>query len=230
MRILDSLFRKKKEPRIESNNPELVQAMHEIASHDDPDNRKRLYEALLSPMLWVPVPEVPRELVAGAQVTEAPIQLQITGITDRNGIPITPAFTDPEALRNWDPNTPHLAIKARELFRFVMESNIQAIIINPYDPIRKMIRPGGRVTRDEIDLLAKGVIPSHAGPRGVQFRLKANDKIAISRPARPPSEAIEELLRSKAKSFPSVAELYVFQMATQGGIQSHRYRNQPERR
>jgi hypothetical protein len=168
-------------------------------------------------MLWVPVPEVPRELGAGLQTTKGPVQLQITGITDRDGTRLTPAFTDSEALRNWDPNTPHLAIKAQELFRLVMESNIQGIIINPFDPIRKMIRPGGRVTRAELDLLSKGLIPSHIGRKGVQFQIKANEKIFIGRPAHPPSQAVEELLKSKAASFPSIAELYLFQMATQAG-------------
>jgi hypothetical protein len=217
MGILESLFPKKKEPGGEYTNPDLVRAMHEIASNDNPDNRKRFYDALLASMLWVPVPEIPRELGAGLQTTKAPVELQILGITDRNGTRLTPAFTDSEALRNWDPNTPHLAIKAKELFRVVMESDVQGIVINLFDPVRKMNRPGGGVTRVELELLSKGLIPTHIDPRGVQFQLKANEKVFLGRPAHPPSAAIEELLRGTAASFPSIAELYVFQMATQAG-------------
>jgi hypothetical protein len=51
----------------------------------------------------------------------------------------------------------------------------------------------------------------------VQFQLRANEKVLIGRPASPPSPAVEELLRSTAASFAAIAELYVFQMATQAG-------------
>jgi hypothetical protein len=153
----------------------------------------------------------------GLQTTTTNIQLQLTGIVDRNNVRITTAFTDVEALRNWDPNTPWIGIKAQELFRFVMGTDIQEVVLNPFDPIRKMIRPGGRVTRPEIDLLAKGIVPSRIGRTSVEFQLKANEKVAIGLPAQPPSPAVEELLQDRAKALPEVAELYLFQMATQSG-------------
>jgi len=220
MGIIDSLFRKTKNPDIEFTNPDLVQAMNEIASNDNPDNRKRLYNALLVSMLWIPVPEVPRELRPGLNTTKAAVQLQVTGITDSNGIRLAPAFTDSEALRTWDPNTPHLAIKAQDLFRFVVETNLQGIIINPFDPIRKMIRPGGRINRDEVDLLAKGVVPIRAGPNLVQFQFRGNQKVAVGRPAHPPSMTVEQLLSAAAFDLPEIAELYIFQMTIQAGLSS----------
>jgi hypothetical protein len=58
---------------------------------------------------------------------------------------------------------------------------------------------------------------SNPTPKDVQFQIKANEKVLIGLPADPPSSAIEQLLRSKASSFPSIAELYVFQMATKAG-------------
>jgi len=217
MKFLDSLLGKKKEARPEDGNPVLVRAMHEVALSDNPDNRKKLCQALLESMLFIPVPEIPRGIGPGLQTTTTNVQLQITGMLDHNNVRITPAFTDAEALRNWDPNTPYLGIKSQELFRFVTGTDIQAIVINPFDPIRKMIRPGGRVNRAEIEILANGVIPSRIGPQNVQFQHRANEKIAIGLPANPLNPAIEELLQSRALAFPEIGELYLFQMATQCG-------------
>jgi hypothetical protein len=217
MRFIELLFGKKNKARLEDGSPELVRAMHELASNEKPENRKKVYEALLGSMLLVPVPEIPAGLSPGLQTTTDEVRIQLTGMTDRNQLRVTAAFTDLEALRNWDPNTPYLGLKAQELFRFVMGTDIQEVAINPFDPIRKMMRPGGRVTRPEIDLLSKGLLPSRVGPKDVQFQLKANEKVFIGRPAHPPSQAIEELLRSKAASLPAIAELYIFQMATQAG-------------
>jgi hypothetical protein len=98
-----------------------------------------------------------------------------------------------------------------------MGTDIQEVIINPYDPIRKMIRPGGRVTRAEMDLLANGIAPSRVGPKNVQFQLKANERVAIGLPAHPPSPAVEDLLKKGATAFPEICELYLFQMARQSG-------------
>jgi hypothetical protein len=98
-----------------------------------------------------------------------------------------------------------------------MVTDIQEVAINPFDPVRKMIRAGGRVTRAELELLASRVVPGSAESKAVQFQLRANEKVLIGRPASPPSPAVEELLRSTAASFAAIAELYVFQMATQAG-------------
>jgi len=155
MRFIDSLFGQKKEARLDDGNPELVRAMNELALHEKPENRKKVYEALLGSMLLVPVPEIPVGLVSGLQTTTNEMQIQLTWVTDRNQVRVTAVFTDLEALRNWDPNTPYIGLKAQELFRFVMGTDIQEVAINPFDPIRKMIRPGGRVTRPEIDLLGR---------------------------------------------------------------------------
>jgi len=98
----------------------------------------------------------------------------------------------------------------------VMGTDIQEVAINPFDPGQKMIRPGGRVTRAELELLAKGIVPGSAESKTVQFQLRANEKVLLGRPANPPSPAVEKLLRSAAASFPSIGELYVFQMAQAG--------------
>jgi hypothetical protein len=210
MKFLDSLEGKKDSP-IDSGNPALLRAMHEVATNDNSDNRKTLYEALLASMLLIAVPELPKGLGPGVQTLQVGVQLPLSGIVDANQIKTMPAFTDLEALRNWDPNTPYIGLKAIELFRLLLGTDIQDVLINPFDPIRKMIRPGGRVKRAEIEVLAKGVVPSNMGQQ--QIQLKAQEKVLIGLPANPPSEAILELLRGQAKEIPVVAELYYFLMA-----------------
>lgn len=211
---------KKTDVRIVEGNPVLVRAMHDIALNENPENRKKVYEALLGSMLLVPVPEIPADLSGlgpGLHTATSKTQIQLRRVIDRNQIPITTAFTDLEALKNWDPNTPYLGLNAPDLFRLVMVTDIQEVAINPFDPVRKMIRAGGRVTRAELELLASRVVPGSAESKAVQFQLRANEKVLIGRPASPPSPAVEELLRSTAASFAAIAELYVFQMATQAG-------------
>ncbi len=211
MKFLDSLLGRKKDSPIDEGNPALIKAMHAVATNDNPDNRKTLYEALLVSMLLIPVPEMPQGLGTGMQTLQSSVQLPLIGIVDANQIKITPAFTDVEALRNWDPNTPYIGLKSVDLFRFLLRTDIQDVLINPFDPIRKMIRPGGRVKRAEMEVLAKGVVPSNMGHQQIQF--KAAEKVLIGLPANPPSDTILELLRDKVKEIPAVAELYYFQMA-----------------
>jgi len=211
----DPVTQKEKSPL--DGNPSLVHAMDKVASSDNPENRKELYEALLGSMLLVPVPEIPAGLNPGFQTTKSDTQIHLISVLNGNQIRVTAVFTDLEALRNWDPSTQYLGIKAHDLFRIVMGTDIQEIAINPYDPIRKMIRPGGRVTRREIEMLSNGVAPTSMGPKIAQLQLKANERVFIGIPAHPPSTAVEELLKNKASSLTPIAELYVFQMATQAG-------------
>ena len=217
---MESWSGKKKDSRSEDGNPALVRAMHDIALNDNPETRKTVYEALLGSMLLVPVPEIPADLAGlgpGFHTATSKTQIQLRRITDRNQVQVTAAFTDLEALKNWDPNTPYLGLNAPDLFRLVIGTDIQEVAINPFDPVRKMIRPGGRVTRAELELLANGIVPGSPASKTIQLPLKANEKVLIGRPTKPPSPAVEELLRSKAASFSSIGELYVFQMATQAG-------------
>ena len=216
MKFLDSILAKKK-PRLQDGNPALVQAMNELALKDNSENRRNLYVALLGSVLLIPVPEIPSGLSHGVQASKAGLQIQFTGMLDRNQRRVTPAFTDIEALQNWDPNTPYLGLNAQDFFRLVRGTDIQEIVINPFDPIRKMLRPGGRVTRAEFDLLSEGIPPTRVGPKGVQFQLKPNERVAIGLPAERPSTEIEDSLRSKASEVPEIDKLYLFQMATQAG-------------
>lgn len=201
MDSLDPLFGKKKDVPGEFDNSALVRAMENIAANDNPENRQKLYEAFLASMLFIPVPEIPQEMRGGLQTREglqtlqAGTQVQIVARFDANQVRCTVAFTDLEALRNWDPHTPYVGLKAVDLFRVVVNTDIQDIAINPFDPIRKVIRAGGRIKRAELEQLANGNIPTNAATQ--QLRLPANEQVFIGRPANPPSAAIQEALRKR---------------------------------
>src|SRR5690348_7765866 len=214
MRLKD-LFGKKNDS-VEIENPSLLQAMDAVAKNDNPESRSRLYQALLNCTLLVPVPEIPDGMSPGRNNVSTGVRIQLTAIPDSKSVRITPAFTDVDALRNFDPNTPYIGLKSIDLFRILADANeIQDILINPFDPVRKMLRPGGRVTRREILQLANGAAPTNTGHQ--QFEFKEQEKVMIGLPANPPSVAAQELLRMKASELSEVAALYFFQMARAQG-------------
>lgn len=217
MKFLQKIFGTKKESSYDGPNAGLVRAMHEMALQDNVENRRKLYEALLASTLIIPTPELPKGFQSPGQTLSYPnTRIDMIGL-NKNGQKVTPAFTDEEALRTWDPNTPSLGLKSQALFQMVMGTDIQGVIINPFDPIRKMIRPGGFVTRSELEFLAQGLVPSRFGSSGFQVQLKAGQSIAIGLPAVRPGPDIEEALRSAAMGNPVITELWLFQMANPEG-------------
>lgn len=166
----------------------------------------------------VPTPELPEGFrKPGQRPAEKNTRIDIVGINDKQGQKVTPAFTDLDALKTWDPNTPSLGIKAPALFQMLMGTDFQAVGINPFDPIRKMVRPGGRVSRRKLDLLAKGILPVRVIPKGIQYQLNTNQEVAIGIPAVRPSPQVEEVLRATAAGIPEISEMFLFQMATPEG-------------
>jgi hypothetical protein len=94
--------------------------------------------------------------------------------------------------------------------------------VNPFDPIRKMVRPAGRITRAEFAALAQGAIPAPTNT-GVEFKLHAGQQVAIGVPAKKPRAEVLERLSEMAASMAEVKELYLFQLAAQadGAWSSH---------
>jgi len=220
--FLERWVKKKVQFSPEEGNPSFVEAMQEVALHDTPDARKRLYSILLETLLIVPIPEVPTGWKPGLNTTEGNTQLQLVVLQDRQGRKVTPIFSDLVALRNWDPNTPYAGLKAQDFFKVLVTTDVQEIMVNPYDPIRKIVRPGGRITRAEFAGLAQGAIPTPTS-RVEELRLHAGQQAAIGIPARPPRAEVLESLSSVANSMTEIGELYLFQLAAQaeGGWSNH---------
>lgn len=218
MKLLQKILGTKKRFAYEGPNAELVHAMHEMALSDNEETRKRLYQALLASTLTIPTPELPEAFrTPGIEQAGDNTRVDIVVLHNKDGQKVTTAFTDIEALRAWDPNTPSISLKSQALFQMVMGSDIQQVMINPFDPIRRMIRPGGFVTRVEMDLLVKSLVPTRLGRRGVEFQLRPDQELFIGVPASRPSPEVEEGLRIVAVESPEIAGLYLFQMATSEG-------------
>jgi hypothetical protein len=213
MRFLEKLFSKDKSSQYEGENAALVQAMHAVGLADNDENRKKMYEILLASTLLTPTPEIPTASVSNDH--QGRISLQLHGITDKQGRKLTPAFTDVEALRNWDPNTPCLSAQARGLFEFISENMPgMGVVINPFDPIRKMIRPMLIITRGECEVLGRGLVPRTlpSGLVGCQLPAAGSGE-SIQPPNQTLPPPVEEELRRSAESVPEIATLYVFSFA-----------------
>lgn len=195
------------------DNAPLLRAIQNVASTDSPQNRDKLYRLLLDCVLFVPVREIPETLRQAANHAGLPCDIALQQLRDKEQRAVTPAFTDAPALRNWDPNTPFLGIRAREYFRMVKSTEISAILINPFDPIRKMLRPGGRIARFEFEALAEGLVPGRLDPSGGLHMTFAEGKTAhIQTPAKPlPGNILEALVASGRKTT-EIKELYLFEM------------------
>lgn len=223
MVFFEKWFKKECQALPEEGNTALVQAMHAVALQDNPDNRKRLYSALLRSMLIIPVPNTPAGSKPGLNTAAGNLELQMITMRDKQGRKVTPVFSDVLALRTWDPNTPYEGFKAQEFFKLLATTDVEEIVVNPFDPIRKMVRPGGRITRAEFDLLARGDIPSGFSQGGVEFKMTVGQRVAIGEPAKKPKVEVLETLRATANLMPEVKELYLFELAAQsdGSWSSH---------
>ncbi|HEY6305522.1 MAG TPA: enhanced serine sensitivity protein SseB C-terminal domain-containing protein [Candidatus Angelobacter sp.] len=201
-----------------SDNAALLRAIQSVAAADNPQNSMKLYRSLLDCVLFIPVREIPGGLGAGRHNLDHPLDITLLELTDKLQQPVTPAFTDEDALRNWDPNTPFVGIKSRQYFRMVKGTEISAIVINPFDPIRKMLRPGGRITRFEFEALAEGMVPGRPDADGAIHMTFAEGKpVLIGQPVNPPSSQILEAVTAAGRSTPEIQQLYLFQMSPEGG-------------
>ncbi len=218
MGILGKLFGGKWGDQGKTDNTALLRAIQNVASADSPQNREKLYRLLLDSVLFVPVREIPDALRHRARSAGLPCDISLQQLRDQQQEPVTPAFTDEEALRNWDPNTPFLGIRAREYFGMIKGTEISAILINPFDPIRKMLRPGGRIARFEFEALAEGLVPGRLDPSGALHMTFAEGKTARIGPAAKPLPGnIFSALVGAARETADIKELYLFELSSESG-------------
>jgi hypothetical protein len=154
------------------------------------------------------------------QIAAEQTTFQITGITNANGVTVTPAFTDYKALWNWDPNTPRVAMQAKAYFGMLVPLSFQEVLINPFDSRRKRIRPGGRVTRREFEALAKGELPQ-AKPAIQGVYPKAGTKLRFKKAERNfPDDAMKRIAEALIQ-FEDVQGAFILAIAC-GDEQPHR--------
>lgn len=216
MEFFDLFRNKRAADNIEKlENRALLRAIDAVANDDCPGNRQSLYRILLNVILLVPIPELPVNLTRGPSgvATNEPLKLPV--LRDKDGQKFIPAFSDLEALRNWDPNAPYIGLTSIDLFKTALTSDVAHIAINLFDPIRRMIRPGGTVTRQEFQLLAEGRLPSGVVGPAVSFQLQEGEQVFVGTPTNEPPPEIVEALLSTAKTIENVDALYLAQIAAQ---------------
>lgn len=192
----------------------LLDAMHNAAiSHDSPDARERVYRAFLKSWLWICVPELPDGWKPGMTTLEAGMKIGVATPTNARGVKVLPAFTDPKALANYDPNTPQIALPAIEVFKMALRLGVGEVLVNAFDPIRKPIRPGGNVTRREFEALAQGMVPKRSVDGKAQV-LTVNKpvQVQIGNCKAPVTVEIKTRLQEAAGQFPELSKVYRYRM------------------
>ena len=206
--------RKQEQQKID--NSQLIEAMIDVGTAGTALNWSRVYRLLMESTLIIPVAEAPQmRKPEGGESAE--VDIALVRLADEQGRALTLAFTDEEALRNWNTAVRALSIKGRQFFQMLRGSEIAAILINLYDPANKPIRPGGRLTRFEFDALGQGLIPSRPDASGtVQMTATEEKQIIVNSPSRTLTEDLLQPLRMTARIMPGLNELYFFELQFEG--------------
>jgi hypothetical protein len=200
-------------PRFE--NSLLPAAMLAVAKHDSPETRRILYESMLKTWFLVPTREAVSES-PGFHSIQQDTSNAFSLEHDSTGQVVAVAFTDEEALRNWNKSIPWIALQGASFFQAVLNTEAEEIVINPFDsgdPNSKMIRPGGRITRWEFESLAGGGIPEVQPPdRATKQGSADSQSVLITMPKQMLSTEMLNVLADVARSFPEVVGMYFAQV------------------
>jgi SseB protein N-terminal domain len=210
MKLFDQAKRLFK-PREGSSVDALLESITALAKKDTIEERKRFYRLLSEAILWMPTSELSDKFArAGSHISDEATQLQIVGF-DVEGRKRTPVFTDEEALRSWDPNTPSVGLPAKAYFGMIVRTAMDDVVLNPFQPNRKMIRPGAIITRLEFQAIAEGMIPTGFDKGGVQLTITTPHKSTI-RPATEPLTAEQRTaILSLAENIPRLRAVFHYE-------------------
>jgi hypothetical protein len=201
-------------PAVSLPNPEsLLLAMQTVGQRDTDGNRAKLYGEFLRSWLWFCVPEFPEGWKPGMTVLPAGMKISVATPDNAKGEKVLPVFTEPTALANYDPNSPHLAFPAIEIFKMAVKLGVAEIIVNPFDPVRKPTRAGGTLTRREFEALAEGMIPQRTPDgKGQVLTVQEPVQVQIGRCQDPARDDIRSQLDGTAARFPEVEKIFRYRM------------------
>jgi hypothetical protein len=191
-------------------NSRLPAAMLAVAKEDSPQNRRILYQSMLGSWFVVPTKEATHDKPGFAAVP-ANVADSFSLEHDSEGELVAVAFTDEEALRNWNKSIPWIALQGTAFFQAVVSTRAEEIVINPYEPANpdsKMIRPGGRVTRWEFEELAEGRIPQE----GSNEQKAEPQSVLVTMPKQMPTDEMFNAIGKVAGSFSGIAGMYFGQV------------------
>jgi hypothetical protein len=185
-----------------------------VAHDDTPQNRRLLYESMFKTWFLVPTREEPQEK-PGFHDIQPDTATSFSLEHDSNGLVVAVAFTDEEALRNWNKSIPWVALQGTGFFQAVASTQAEEIVINPYEPENpesRMIRPGGRVKRWELESLAQGVVPQPPDDEA-KAQDAASQSVMVSMPRHMPSAEMFSQLSRAAAAFPQVVAMFFAQIS-----------------
>src|ERR1051326_8055763 len=197
-----------------ANSP-LPAAMLAVANEDSPQNRQALYQSMLEAWFIVPTREAPPE-TPGFHSTPKNIADSFSLEHDSEGQLVAVAFTDEEALRNWQENIPWIALQGTAFFQAVANTEAEEIVINPYEPANpesKMIRPGGRMKRWEFESLAEGKIPE----KGSTEEAVESQSVLVTMPKQMPAPEVIDAMAVTASKFADIVAMYFAQVTYPDG-------------
>lgn len=205
------------------DNQALEDAMRAVANGDTPENRRILYEAMAHTSFLVPLEaagalpaeELPRTRLG--RPIAGPESPELTIVVCENGDQhVAVAFTHEDALKSWDENVPWIVLKGAEMFKAVLETGADEIVVNPFEPEKNigLVRPGGRVTHWEIEYLAEGKSPQdEMEDKAAGMAAEPTQPVLLSMPAQMPPPALFDALTAGAKTVPVVRAMYFCQMS-----------------
>lgn len=197
-----------------ANSP-LPAAMLAVAKDDSPQNRQVLYQSMLASWFVVPTREATHDKPGFAAV---PANVADSFSLEHNseGQLVAVAFTDEEALRNWNLSIPWIALQGTAFFQAVTNTGAEEIVINPYEPANpesKMIRPGGIVRRWEFEELAAGKIPE----KGSTGKVVEPQSVLVTMPKQMPAAEMLNAMSEAARAFPEIVAMYFAQVTYPDG-------------
>ena len=183
-----------------------------VAHGDSPETRRALYESMLKTWFLVPTREEASD-APGFHDVKSDTAAMFSLEHDPAGLLVAVAFTDEEALRNWHKTIPWIALQGTGFFQAVASTEAEEIVINPYEldnPASKMIRPGGRIKRWELEELAQGNLPLL--PAGGDAETQAGQSVLVTMPTQMPAPEVFDALGAAARKHSDVVALYFAQV------------------
>lgn len=194
------------------SNPDVLDAMYELAEDDNPQSRERFYDSFINSMLLVPAKTVT------AHSQDLRWQLDASGSTveillleDEDGYVLMPVFTDEDALLMWaEDGSTYTAIPTEALCKMFMRHVGDAMLLNPAGPV------SGTVTRREIEILSSGMQPRINHQRTVTDAQVRDDDEVLVRAARYVSPALMEGLADALTDHPEFTDCLLFEVMSPG--------------
>jgi hypothetical protein len=195
-----------------TENAPLIQAINAVRENGSAENWSRFYRLLMDSSLCIPVLDVPE--LAKSESGGKAFNLSVIRLKDNQGHAVTPVFTDEGTMRHWRPALRAVRIPGRDFFRMLRQTDVQGVLLNLHDPQQTPLRPGGRITRFEIENLAQGMVPQKPDQTGrVDMAIDPNAEIRVAASEQPPSAEILDALRAIAMGMVDVKEMYLVELA-----------------